>query len=1150
MGKLALAALAALVALVPSSGSLGAGALEFRSLDGGGNNVDNPTWGQAGTDYLRVTAPFYADGIAKMVGGPNPRYVSNRVFNDRAQNKFSENGVSQWGWLWGQFMDHTFGLRDERPGERAPIPSIPNDPLEQFRNDFKRIDFFRTLADPLTGVTTPRQQINTLSSYIDAFNVYGGTADRLAWLRDGPRLLLPDGYLPRTGARGNVATAPAMDLMGRLTGQPAKAVVAGDVRANENIALTAVHTLFAREHNWIVDRLPAAWPDELKFQVARRIVGAEEQYITYTQFLPAMGVHLPAWTAYDRTVNATLSNEFAVVGYRAHSQIHGEMEPQGPEGTWTQAQLDAFAAQGMAVGLDEGNVKITIPLNMAFGNPDLLQGTPSQPGTGVGPLLKGLALEPQYQNDEQIDNQLRSVLFLVPAAGVTDPTACLDGPALPNCFTGVVDLGAIDIKRGRDHGMPTYNNMRRAYGLAPKPSFAAITGESTSDFPNDPAINPLDPINDPHILDFVDLRDPNGTPIEPGSPAADASVVKALRRTTLAARLKAIYVNVSRVDAFVGMVSEPRRPGSELGELQLAMWTKQFQALRDGDRFYYENDTYLNDLVTKYPLIDFHKTLAQIIERNTDATDVPADVFHAAVPLAGDTTPPTNVAVTSPVAAATVGSVTQVLATASDDVGVDSVQFILDGNKLGAAVKIAPYSLNWDTTAAANGPHTLAAVASDAAGNTTKSADVPVTVSNVPAGSGGLVAAYSFDESGGAIVKDASGSGNDGTLTNATRAPGKHGSALSFNGTSAFVSVADSPSLDLTTGMTLEAWVNPDALGTTWRTVVFKTASAGMVYSLYANRSTTVPAGQVNIGGEQNANGTAALPLNTWSHLAATFDGGSLRLYVNGSLVATRAVAGPVPTSTGALRLGGNSIWGEFYSGLIDDVRVYNRALSQTQLQADMAAGVGGGGPVPVAAFSFDEGAGPTAHDTTGHGNDGTTANTAWAAGKYGGALSFNGTSSWVTVADAPTLDLTTASTLEAWVKPDALGATWRTVIFKATASGMVFSLYANQAATRPVAQVNIGGEQNAIGPAALPLNAWAFLAATYDGATLRLYVDGVLVSSRDVAGAIPVSTGPLRIGGNAVWPEWYSGLIDNVRVYDRALSQEELQTDMVTAVG
>jgi hypothetical protein len=203
------------------------------------------------------------------------------------------------------------------------------------------------------------------------------------------------------------------------------------------------------------------------------------------------------------------------------------------------------------------------------------------------------------------------------------------------------------------------------------------------------------------------------------------------------------------------------------------------------------------------------------------------------------------------------------------------------------------------------------------------------------------VAAYSFDEGGGSSVADASGRGNVGSVVDAAwTTAGKFGGALSFNGSSSMVSVPDSSSLDLTSGMTLEAWVNPSFLGSGWRTAVLKEQPGELVYALYANSDSGQPAANVFVGSDTFVQG-GGIPLNAWSFLAATYDGTTLRLYVNGSQVASQTIGGSILTSGGALRIGGNNIWGEWFQGRIDNVRVYNRALTQAQLQADSTTPVG-----------------------------------------------------------------------------------------------------------------------------------------------------------------------------------------------------------------
>jgi hypothetical protein len=143
--KLAAGALAALTGLAIAPAGVVAQDDSSRRLDGSRNNLAHPTWGMAGVQYRRLAPANYADGRARPVAPAAPdRYVSNRIFNDGAQNLFSENGVSQWGFAWGQFMDHTFGLRATAGGESQPLPFDRRDELEVFTNDLGAIDFART----------------------------------------------------------------------------------------------------------------------------------------------------------------------------------------------------------------------------------------------------------------------------------------------------------------------------------------------------------------------------------------------------------------------------------------------------------------------------------------------------------------------------------------------------------------------------------------------------------------------------------------------------------------------------------------------------------------------------------------------------------------------------------------------------------------------------------------------------------------------------------------------------------------------------------------------------------------------------------------------------------------------------------------------
>jgi hypothetical protein len=157
-----------------------------------------------------------------------------------------------------------------------------------------------------------------------------------------------------------------------------------------------------------------------------------------------------------------------------------------------------------------------------------------------------------------------------------------------------------------------------------------------------------------------------------------------------------------------------------------------------------------------------------------------------------------------------------------------------------------------------------------------------------------------------------------------------------FNGVDNLVTVPTAAPLNLSSGMTLEAWVYPTLLSN-WRSIAVKEGSTDLAYGLYANDGSSKPEGVINTGNGHVATlGAGTLPLNTWSHLAATFDGTTQRLLVNGLEVSSVAASGTLTQTSGSLRIGGNSLWGDWFSGAIDDVRLYDRALSTSEIQADM----------------------------------------------------------------------------------------------------------------------------------------------------------------------------------------------------------------------
>jgi len=253
----------------------------------------------------------------------------------------------------------------------------------------------------------------------------------------------------------------------------------------------------------------------------------------------------------------------------------------------------------------------------------------------------------------------------------------------------------------------------------------------------------------------------------------------------------------------------------------------------------------------------------------------------------------------------------------------------------------SPYSVSWNTTTATNGSHTLLARARDAAGNLTTSAPVTLTVAN--AQTAGLVAGWSFNEASGTSATDSSGNENTATLVNGVaRSTGKYGGGLTFDGVNDYLSIPNSPSLDISgTGLTLSMWINPQAIAGGDAVVLGKSWNASMT-SPYYQYGLELSGGTVPVfylgtsGGVLSASMGSALPLNQWSYLAVVFNGSQAQFYVNGALATTVSLSTSITARGNALRFGADVDTQQFFKGSLDEVRIYGRALTPAEIQADM----------------------------------------------------------------------------------------------------------------------------------------------------------------------------------------------------------------------
>ncbi|MGE4313947.1 MAG: peroxidase family protein [Pseudobdellovibrionaceae bacterium] len=396
-----------------------------RNITGEGNNADHATWGMSHTALMNAMDYAYDDGFSSPhdANMPNAREVSNVIFS-QSGDMYSSSGMSNLFWVWGQFIDHDLTLTTGGQGEAYNIAIPQGDPyFDPYGTGTAEMSLTRSgyMEGTGTDASNPRLQVNELTSFLDASQVYGSDAEKQAALRDtgGYMKINADGTLP-----------VQMGSMG-------PEFLAGDERANENVALTSMHTLFVREHNHWVDVLKADNPemsDEQLYQTAKALVEAEIQHITYTEFLPALiGTSaIDAYSGYDSTVNPMISTEFATAAFRVgHTMLSSDIFRLNEDGS-------EFAY---------GNLS----LRDAFFRPDIImtQG-------GIDEILRGVAGSMSQEIDASIIDDIRNFLFVGPGQGG-------------------FDLATLNIQRGRDHGLEDFNSYREAYGLEKYQSFLELT---------------------------------------------------------------------------------------------------------------------------------------------------------------------------------------------------------------------------------------------------------------------------------------------------------------------------------------------------------------------------------------------------------------------------------------------------------------------------------------------------------------------------------------------------------------------------------------------------------------------------------------------------------------------------------------------------
>jgi len=499
---------------------------EYRKINGRNNNLEHKGWGAAGKPLIRLKEIGIRKAPSRQPGSnndlPNARMVSNIVASQHG-SPTNTKGLSDMFWLWGQFLDHDITLVHTDAKNPADITVSPDDDFySQYHIQILPFDRSETINGE------EGRHPNVITSYIDGSNIYGSDkamANRIRSHVGGKLRISDNGLLPK-------------DDNGSIF------FLTGDERGNENIALTAMHTLWVREHNLIADALACKYPhwkdkDNRIYKEAKRIVVAELQAITYNEFLPALlGRNaLPGYlknsSGYDDSIKVNISNVFSAAAYRfGHSMLPPSLLLLNPIGSEIITEY--------------------VPLTEAFFQPgkvDLV---------GIEPILRGLTAQTARAVDPMVDHSIHNLLFQIQGE------------------SHGLDLAAFNIWRGRDHQIPSYNDVRESLG------FSRITG-------------------------FDD---------------------KANKwQRGFGERLKEAYdSDPDKIDLWVGGLAEKAAGNALVGKTFKAILLEQFSRLRHGDRFWYENRSYYEfQDIKKFKKIKF----SDIIKRNTQIWNVNRNVFKA-----------------------------------------------------------------------------------------------------------------------------------------------------------------------------------------------------------------------------------------------------------------------------------------------------------------------------------------------------------------------------------------------------------------------------------------------------------------------------------------------------------------------------------------